>query len=293
MPVSSGWPLKPGAIRYFVPHFASAQLARHPLTEELHITGMGFYPRAHNHTMTRLEHEDNLLMYCSEGNGWLTLNEVEYPVHAGDLMVLPKGLPHHYRADLNTPWSLRWVHFAGSRALDYIANLHLPTNCFVIAVGQHPRIISDFDTLFSVRETGYNMKALIHASQALKQMLTYLALLSASQSRQARQPIDLENIQALMMANLAGELDLHALAEAAHLSKYHFAKRYKALTGYSPIQHFIHMKMERACYLLDTNNQPVSRVAQALGYDDPQYFSRLFRKVTGLSPRDYRKLDKG
>ena len=53
------------------------------------------------------------------------------------------------------------------------------------------------------------------------------------------------------------------------------------------------MKMERACYLLDTNNQPVSRVAQALGYDDPQYFSRLFRKVTGLSPRDYRKLDKG
>lgn len=293
MPVSSGWPLKPGAIRFFVPRFASVQLARHPLTEALYINGMGLYPKAHRHTMSRLEHEDYLLMYCSDGQGLLSVNDEETAVCAGDLMVLPQEVAHHYHADSRNPWSLRWAHFTGSKALDYIANLGLPANSFVISVGQHPKIISDFDALFSVRDTGYNMKALIHASQALKQMLTYLALLSASQSQQARQPINLESIQTLMMANLAGELDLDALAEAAHLSKYHFSKRYKALTGYSPIQHFIHMKMERACYLLDISNQAIGNVAQELGYDDPQYFSRLFRKVTGLSPRDYRKLEKG
>ncbi|MEE2731251.1 MAG: helix-turn-helix domain-containing protein [Pseudomonadota bacterium] len=293
MPVSSGWPLQPGAIRFFVPLFASVQLARHPLTEALYINGMGLYPSASGHSMSRQEHEDNLLMYCSEGQGEVHVGDSVSAVNPGDLIVLPSGISHHYRAADSQPWSLRWVHFAGSKALDYIANLGLTEGMSVVNVGLHPKIISDFDALFSVRDTGYNMKALIHASQTLKQALTYLALLASGQSLQARQPINLETIQTLMMANLSGELDLDALAKAAHLSKFHFSKRYKALTGYSPIQHFIHLKMERACYLLDIGNQPVSHVASELGYADPQYFSRLFKKVTGLSPRQYRQLDKG
>ncbi|RLU01727.1 MAG: AraC family transcriptional regulator [Ketobacter sp.] len=292
MPVSSGWPLRPGAIRFFVPLFASVQLARHPLTESLYINGMGLYPNASGHTMSRQEHEDNLLMYCSEGRGQVNANGTVSEVNPGDLILLPKGTSHDYQAAADHPWTLRWVHFAGAKALDYIANLGVADSVSVVSVGQHPKIISDFDALFSVRETGYNMKALIHASQTLKQSLTYLAILISSQSQQARQPINLETIQTLMMANLSGELDLDALANAAHLSKYHFSKRYKALTGYSPIQHFIHLKMERACYLLDIGNQPISHVAAELGYEDPQYFSRLFKKVTGLSPRQYRHLDR-
>lgn len=293
MPVSSGWPLKAGAIRFFVPRFASLQLSHHPLTESLYINGMGLYPNAQGHQMTRLVHEDHLLMYCSSGRGWVQVANEEFPVTAGSLIVLPKETAHHYQADHSAPWTLRWVHFTGNKAEDYIANLGLPEQSYVISVGLHPKIISDFDALFSARDTGYSMKALIHASQTLKQSLTYLALLTTSQVQQARQPINLEAIQTLMAANLNGNLELDELAEAAHLSKYHFSKRYKDLTGYSPIQHFIHLKMERACYLLDISHQSVALVAAELGYEDPQYFSRLFKKVTGLSPREYRKLEKG
>ena len=46
--------------------------------------------------------------------------------------------------------------------------------------------------------------------------------------------------------------------------------------------------MERACYLLDTYDQPVAEIARGLGYEDPYYFSRLFRKVMGMSPTRYR-----
>jgi AraC-like DNA-binding protein len=94
-----------------------------------------------------------------------------------------------------------------------------------------------------------------------------------------------------MKSNLHGDLELDTLAELAHLSKFHFSKRYKEITGYAPIQHFIHLKMERACYLLDVSSRSVAEVAEAVGYDDAHYFSRLFKKVTGLSPREYRKLE--
>ena len=47
-----------------------------------------------------------------------------------------------------------------------------------------------------------------------------------------------------------------------------------------------------ACYLLNISNQSVGEIATQLGYDDPHYFSRLFRKITGGSPRQYRQLDR-
>ncbi|HET8705548.1 MAG TPA: helix-turn-helix transcriptional regulator, partial [Pseudomonadales bacterium] len=77
------------------------------------------------------------------------------------------------------------------------------------------------------------------------------------------------------------------------LSKFHFSKKYKALTGHSPIQHFIHLKMEQACYLLDISDQAVSLISQQLGYDDPHYFSRLFKKVIGVNPSQYRDAKRG
>jgi AraC-like DNA-binding protein len=293
MPISSNWPLQAGAIRFFVPHFVLQALAQHPLSQDLFIHGVGFYPKAQGHKMTRTQHDDNLLLYCSGGAGLVKVGQQEQRVGKGDLVVLPQGLAHHYQADGNDPWSLYWVHFGGQHAGAFLDHLALPEHTWVVPVGLHPKLLADFDALLSVRATGYRMNAFIHSSQVLKQCLTYLALLITNRVRQSGHYLDLAAIQAYMEAHLQGEVDLDALAELARLSKFHFSKRYKALTGYSPIQHFIHLKMERACYLLDVSEQSVADVAQALGYDDAHYFSRLFRKVMGVSPREYRLLARG
>ena len=100
--------------------------------------------------------------------------------------------------------------------------------------------------------------------------------------------LDLDSIQAYMQDNIHQQLGLEDLAAVAHLSKFHFSNRYKALTGYSPIKHFLHMKIEYACQLLDSSEMSVKAIAAELGYPDPLYFSRLFSKTMGLSPRAYR-----
>ena len=62
----------------------------------------------------------------------------------------------------------------------------------------------------------------------------------------------------------------------------------KKKTGYAPIDYFIRLKIQKACELLETTDQQVGEMGYSLGYPDIDYFSRLFKKVVGLSPRQYR-----
>ncbi len=101
--------------------------------------------------------------------------------------------------------------------------------------------------------------------------------------------LDLDGLHAYMREHLHARLELERLAAFCNLSKFHFVSRYKAITGRTPIQHFLHLKIEYACQLLDSSDQSVARVGQAVGYDDSYYFSRLFSKVMGLSPSAYRQ----
>lgn len=83
------------------------------------------------------------------------------------------------------------------------------------------------------------------------------------------------------------------MAAQFKLSRFLFAKTYRALTGRAPIQDFIQLKMAHACRLLDEGAASIGQVAQQLGYEDMYYFSRLFRQVVGMAPSHYRALHKG
>ncbi|MCG8315875.1 MAG: helix-turn-helix domain-containing protein [Pseudomonadales bacterium] len=244
--------------------------------------------------MDRQSHDDCLIMYCTYGMGTLVAQDREFPITEGDLVALPLGLRHSYYADHQQPWSMYWAHFNGTSAVSYLTNL-LSNKEFspVVSPGMDPKLIADFEQLLSVQQTGYQFSHLLYASNLLAQWLSYAAVKTQLSEQQTGKPIDLENIRQFMSANLSAHLDLDTLAAKAHLSKYHFSKKYKDLTGYSPIQHFLHLKVEHACYLLDSTSQPISRIGTSLGYDDPQYFSRMFKQIIGISPKKYRELQRG
>ena len=83
------------------------------------------------------------------------------------------------------------------------------------------------------------------------------------------------------------------LAAMADLSVSHFCAFFKRVTGFAPIDYWLHMRVQRACELLDTTDQPIKRIAGEMGFSDALYFSRVFRQVHGLSPRAYRSIAKG
>ncbi len=88
--------------------------------------------------------------------------------------------------------------------------------------------------------------------------------------------------------HLADPITLDVLKSRSHLSVSRISQLFRDLTGHSPIEFVQHQRVQRACYYLDATDDSVGQIADSVGFEDQFYFSRVFRKVTGVSPREYR-----
>jgi AraC family transcriptional regulator of arabinose operon len=289
-PTTSQWPVPPDSVRYVIPSRVISQLSTHPLTRDLYPLAFGHYRRAYGHHMRRDQHEDDLLIYCTEGRAHLRVLDQPFTIEAGDLLLLPAGTSHLYSSDPEQPWTLHWVHYAGPLAEAFREHMGFGNGTYIRKIGRDPRLLVDFNGLLAVRQTGFRSQALVHASNRLRQLLTAVSL--CHETDRSRQALDLEVIHDYMQDHLHERVSLDELAELAGLSPAHFATRYRKMTGVAPIQHFLHLKIEQACQLLDTTNSSFTAISAELGYEDAYYFSRLFKKVMGQSPRNYRHLNK-
>jgi len=95
-----------------------------------------------------------------------------------------------------------------------------------------------------------------------------------------------------MMAHLNQPLPVARLAALANMSPSHYTARFKRHTGCAPIDYFIRLRMSHARDLLMATSLNVKEVAAALGYEDPFYFSRVFKSVNHVAPSDYRMMHK-
>ena len=68
-----------------------------------------------------------------------------------------------------------------------------------------------------------------------------------------------------------------------------FSRRFRAATGYSPIEYIQTLRIEEAKQLLETSSLGVDDVSEEIGYANPAYFRKLFKRRTGVSPARYRK----
>ncbi len=92
-----------------------------------------------------------------------------------------------------------------------------------------------------------------------------------------------------MMDHLNQPLQVSTLAAQANVSPSHFFALFKRLTGCPPMDYFTRLRMRHACRLLHSTSASVKEVAAELGYDDPFYFSRVFKSVNKVPPSEYRQ----
>ncbi|RFS21980.1 AraC family transcriptional regulator [Chitinophaga silvatica] len=264
--------------------------ARNITTQQLYITDIGYYPKAKFHHRKREQGADeHILIYCQEGKGRITLKKKTYSIEPGDCFLLPRNQSHEYAADELEPWTIYWAHFLGESSdglLNNAVKVWKGHKTFLPFSKERTQL---FDLIYSLLERGYRQEHLAFANMNFWSFLSscwYPDLVPVSNKKPDADIVD--TAINYMNQHLDKLITLQQMAIAVNLSQSHFSFLFKNGTGYSPIEYFNHLKVQQACQYLLFTTLRIKEIAIQLGISDPYYFSRMFTKVMGISPNQYR-----
>ncbi len=266
-----------------------------PIVNCLYVTDIGAYPSAPHHYVERKEGISTaVLIYCLSGRGSIEIDNSIQKIRPGQLAIIPPHTPHIYQAEKQDPWSICWIHFSGSQTQAVSDSLKLTTHKPSLFVPD-TRIIRDaFENIYACLNYHYSDAGLLAMSSELLRLFS-LAKLHQGFPRIQRQSAEKRVVSTLafMEQHLDMPLTLDAMAAHSGQSLPYFTKLFRQRTNQSPMAYFIQLKIRKACELLDQTDSTIREIATQLGYDDPYYFSRIFKKTQGCSPAAYRRSVKG
>ncbi len=261
--------------------------ASHPLVQSLYLTDVGFFPHALHHYREREEGiEEYILIYCVEGTGYIYVEDRKYQVNEQEAFCIPCRTRHKYYASEENPWSIFWVHFKGENARYFPLE-----DCNIIQILSKEadnRIMTLFQILFRVLERNYTQGNFIYISQVLSLILSEIYF-REKVDEVSKQNKHITTIVRYMYKHINENLCLEDLSRELGLSKSYINAVFKKYSDRSPIDFFINLKMQEACKLLKSTDLYICEISAMLGYEDQYYFSRIFKKVVGVSPREYKK----
>jgi len=190
----------------------------------------------------------------------------------GDVLFYHKQVPHAEWADPKAPVETFFASFEGDPASD------LPVR--VYDADGRVRVLVNW--LYAERDA-YAPNAAAMRDALLRAMVAEFVRL-ASGKRDAL----VEDIRAYVREHLAEPITLDQLAVRAGLSKYHFLRRYKTLTGRTPMDDVRAIRLEAARNAILTTNLPLKVIAPSVGLGDAYHLSRLFRRHLNLTPSELR-----
>lgn len=272
-----------------VPRPQVAAALDRPGTRQLTVTDAGYFPVAAGHRRIRPRGApETIVILCVSGSGVVRTGGETYPLASAACVTIRADQPHEYEASSDDPWTIWWMHVRGRDVAELTGTL-LGVPRPLTRLRSMDRVVALFDEIVTLLERRLSPAHLLAASGAAWQLLTRIAADSVL-------PADgspLERAMRFLEARVDGNITVGELAAMVGMSPSHLGALFRAATGGGPAAFHTSLKMARARALLDTTPSSVREVAAAVGYSDPLYFSRQFRRVHGTTPTEYRAQHKG
>lgn len=280
-----------------IPSFIIEKMKQNPLGKMLYITDIGFYPTASYHYRERTADEatENVLIYCVRGKGWYSLDKKRYHVTQNQFFILPEHESHAYGSLEDDPWSIYWLHFKGDMAAFFRKGFDVPTH--VSSPNNQPleTQLHLFEEIYNTLDNGFGNNNIMYATTSLFHFLGLMKYVGEYiENKNERRHVDATDLAiAFMQENINRKLSLGEIAEEVNLSVSYFSNLFLKKTGFSPLQYLNMLRIRKACHYLDFTNMKINQISPLVGIDDTFYFSRLFTKIMGISPSEYRAHKKG
>lgn len=209
----------------------------------------------------------------------------EFP--AQSLMIWRPGEPHRY-GNSSKVWNHSWLHGEGPLIRQLLRQLKLDCSTGPLAVPPHyfQRFLYGIDTELS----DHLEPDPIILQNLLENWLRRVARHLEQEPRRQRATAKMLQVKLRLDRSYDHSWTLAELAQEHGLSVPHLGSEFKRCFGRAPLDYLISQRLQHAKDLLGRSDLQIAEISQRIGYDNPFYFSRLFRKHTGHSPQAYRKM---
>nr|WP_321453967.1 AraC family transcriptional regulator [uncultured Carboxylicivirga sp.] len=284
-----------GQRTFVIPEYILQKIKDDSLSSNLYLTDIGYYPNAEEHYRSRPKGINQfILIYCINGSGWISINSQKIRIHSNQYFIIPANTPHSYASNEHDPWTIYWIHYAGEQAAYFSDNFETAQNIIPSSIDRIEDRLQLFEEILLNLEMGYSFDNVVYANVCLMHFLASIRYLGQfRQFRKSKSKDVIESSILFMKEQIGEKMTLDELAHQANLSTSHYSMIFKKKTQQSPLDYLIQLKIQAACQLLDHSSYNIKQIANQVGYDDAYYFSRIFKKVMNISPREYRNNLKG
>ena len=264
------------------------------LSVPLRINNCGYY-RVHTTPLIETLHpegrNDYQLLYIAAGKGEFYFKGSKEPtiVTKGNMVLFRPGEPQVYYYYAVDKTEVYWVHFTGWKVEEYLKRYELPSheNVFYTGVSHdYPWIYNQMIRELQIQRVNYEDMISLYMHHIFISINRYI-----KEGRETKNDTisDVERAAHYFKENYNKQISIEQYADEHLMSVNWFIHSFKNVMKMSPMQYIISLRIATAKGYLENSTKNIAEISNEVGYDNALYFSRLFRKYTGMTPTEYRK----
>lgn len=264
------------------------------LSVPLRINNCGYY-RVHTGPVIETYHpegrNDYQLLYIAAGKGhfYFKGSEKETVVTKGNMVLFRPNEPQVYYYYATDKTEVYWVHFTGWKVEEYLARYELPQEANVFYTGvspDYPWIYNQMLRELQLQRENYEEMISLYMHHVFLTINRYIR-----EGRQSKNAIinEVERAAHYFKEQYNTAISIERYAQEHMMSVNWFIHSFKKVMKVPPMQYVVSLRIAAAKGYLESTNKSVAEIAEEVGYENALYFSRIFRKYTGLSPTEYRQ----
>jgi AraC-like DNA-binding protein len=227
------------------------------------------------------------IVYIVGGSGWFRDRSGKQPIKAGDLFILFPGIEHAYSPDSSIGWQEYWVGFQGKHAKHLWESGLISHREPIHHLGLDQSVMRDFEQILQLcNQQPRGFQVLLGVR--ILQMLAHIYLHTNDNTLPNEHQDIVRRCREILEFNAEGIIDIQEVARELDVSYQYLLSLFKKQLGMTPYQYYIQMRIHRAQELLTHSDLSIKEIASLLNFENQFYFSRFFKKKTGLTPSQWR-----
>ena len=264
-------------IQYTASKFAKESL--------LYLQETGYSKAIKKHTSFR-EHMDSFLFFTVvEGDGILKYQNAEYILKNNDCVFINCKNGYSHTSD---NWKIAWVHFNGNN-LNNIFNKYLERDGKIVFNYSNNNYLNIINNIYIIADSSSYLKDM-NIYTELVNLLNAVMSETIYEDSSKNRKYNLDTIKQYIDTNYLQNISLDQLSTQFYINKFYLTRAFKERYGTTINNYILEKKITRSKELLRFTDDSIEDIAVACGIKDPNYFSRVFKKIEGTTPKEYRKI---